>query len=213
LHKKQKNHAKTPRRREYAKYFFYALSLRLSPAGAGCGLVFLFTSGFGELAAEAQVMMKQEEALRLAFPYGEVIERQTLFLTEAQVAEIQKLARAKVESQLVVFYRARNEGKVAGYAFFETTIVRTKPATLMAVMKPDSALQSVHVLSFYEPQDYLPAPRWFALFQNRFLTDGLWPKRDIHQITGATLSVRAITLAVRRMMATYVVAVPKELKK
>ena len=169
--------------------------------------------GLGNSSVQAQVLMKQEDALRLAFSQGEVIERQTLFLTAAQVAEIQKVARSKVESQLVVYYRARNAEKVAGYAFFETTIVRTKPATLMAVINPDSTVRFVELLSFYEPQDYLPAPRWLALFRNRALADNLWPKRDIHNITGATLSVQAITLAVRRMMATYIVAVSRGLKK
>jgi len=164
-------------------------------------------------AARAQVLMKQEEALRLTFSNGEVVERQTLFLTETQVAEIKKMARSKVESQLVIYYRARSAEKVVGYAFFETTIVRTKPATLMAVINPDSTVRFVELLSFYEPQDYLPAPRWLALFRNRALTDNLWPKRDIHSITGATLSVQAITFAVRRMLATYMVAVSRGMKK
>ncbi len=167
----------------------------------------------GNREAQAQVLMKQEEALHLAFPNGETVERQTLFLTEAQVAEIQKAARSKVESQLVVYYRARRAEKVAGYAFFETTIVRTRPATMMVVITPDSTVRLVELLSFYEPQDYLPAPRWLALFHSRTLTDNLWPKRDIHNITGATLSVQAITLAVRRMLATYIVAVSRGVKK
>jgi transcriptional regulator of nitric oxide reductase len=149
----------------------------------------------------------------VAFSNGETVERQTLFLTEAQVAEIQKAARSKVESQLVVYYRARKAEKVAGYAFFETSVVRTKPVTLMAVINPDSTVRFVELLSFHEPQDYLPAPRWLALFRNRVLTDNLWPKRDIHNITGATLSVQTITLAVRRLMAIYRVAVSRELKQ
>jgi len=158
----------------------------------------------------AQVFMTQEEALRSAFPNGERVVRQTLFLTEAQLVDIQKLARSKVESKLVVYYRAALAEKFSGCAFFETVIVRTKPATLMIVVNPDSSLRLVKLLSFYEPQDYLPAPRWLRLFENKFLTAGLWPKRDIHHITGATLSVQALTLAVRRLLATYMIAVPKE---
>lgn len=151
--------------------------------------------------------------MRLAFPQADSIERQTLFLTEGQLAEIQKQARAKVESKIVIYYRAAKAEKIAGYAFFETTTVRTKPATIMAVINPDSTLRVVEILSFYEPQDYLPAPRWLALFRGRILNDGLWPKRDIHHISGATLTVQAITLAVRRLLATFIIAVPKEVKK
>jgi len=163
--------------------------------------------------AMAQGIMTQQEALRRAFPLGESIERRTLFLNDAQVADIQRRARSKVESHLVVYYRASRGDTTLGYAFFETTIVRTKPATLMAVINPDSTLQRVEILSFLEPQDYLPAPRWLTLFRNRSLTDALWPRRDIHQISGATLSVNALTLAVRRMMATFLVAVSPESNK
>lgn len=113
----------------------------------------------------------------------------------------------------MVCYRGRSAGKVTGYAFFEATIVRTKPATIMAVVNPDSTVRSVQVLSFYEPLDYLPPPRWLSLFRNRGLGEGLWPERDIHHITGATLTVRAVTLAVRRILAVFVVAVPKENSK
>ncbi|MCG3120029.1 MAG: hypothetical protein ALAOOOJD_02593 [bacterium] len=161
----------------------------------------------------AQVFLTQEQALRAAFSNGEDVSRQTLFLTAGQLADIQKLARSKVESKLVVYYRASRAGKLTGCAFFETTVVRNKSATLMIVVNPDSSLRWVQLLAFYEPHDYLPTPRWLALFQNKFLTDGLWPKRDIHHITGATLSVQALTLAVRRLLATYVVAVARELQK
>ncbi|MGH7597822.1 MAG: FMN-binding protein [bacterium] len=163
--------------------------------------------------AFSQVFMKQEEALRRAFPQAEKIERHTLFLTDEQIAEIQKSARSKVESKIVVYYRATQGGEILGFACFETMIVRTKPATIMAVIKPDSTLQMVEILAFHEPRDYLPAPRWLTLFRNRILNEALWPKRDIHHISGATLSVQAITLAVRRLLATHIVAVSRELKK
>jgi hypothetical protein len=169
-------------------------------------------AGRSQLAL-SQVFMKQEEALRLAFPQAEKIERQTLFLTDEQVAEIQKLARSKVESKVIIYYRAARADIIIGFAFFETMIVRTKPATIMAIISPDSTLQRVEILAFHEPRDYLPAPRWLTLFRSRILNEALWPKRDIHHISGATLSVQAITLAVRRVLATYIVAVARELKK
>jgi hypothetical protein len=185
------------------------------PHRTGPVLAVLFLSLFAGRSqlALSQVFMKQEEALRLAFPQAEKIERQTLFLTDEQVAEIQKLARSKVESKVIIYYRAARADIIIGFAFFETMIVRTKPATIMAIISPDSTLQRVEILAFHEPRDYLPAPRWLTLFRSRILNEALWPKRDIHHISGATLSVQAITLAVRRVLATYIVAVARELKK
>ncbi|MCI0692938.1 FMN-binding protein [candidate division KSB1 bacterium] len=195
--------------------FFNASRRGRLPRRIGLVLAVLFISlcaGRSQLAI-SQVFMKQEEALRHAFPQAEKIERHTLFLTDEQVAEIQKSAHSKVESKVVIYYRATRGEKILGLAFFETMIVRTKPATIMAVINPDSTLQMVEILAFHEPRDYLPAPRWLTLFRNRTLNEALWPKRDIHHISGATLSVQEITLAVRRLLATHIVAVSRELKK
>jgi hypothetical protein len=160
--------------------------------------------------SSAQVFSTQQQALDRAFPKPQTIERQTLFLDGKQVEAIQKLARAKLESKIVTYYVGKDGEKIAGYAFFATDIVRTKAATYMAVVNPDSAVRFVEILAFYEPMDYFPMPRWLDLFRSKLLNDNLWPRRDIHNITGATLTTQAITQGVRRMLAIFQVAVPKK---
>ncbi|MGH7454008.1 MAG: FMN-binding protein, partial [bacterium] len=119
------------------------------------------------------------------------------------------LARAKLESKIVTYYLSKDVDKIAGYAFFATDIVRTKAATYMIVVNPDSTVRFVEILAFYEPMDYFPMPRWLDLFRGKLLNDNLWPRRDIHNITGATLTTQAITQGVRKMLAIFQVAVPK----
>lgn len=163
-----------------------------------------FSPGFG------QVFKTQKEALQQAFPESDSITRKVIFLTKEQVNEIQKLAKAKVKSKVVTYYIGSKANKVIGYAFFETNIVRTKPETFMVVINPDSTIKYVDILAFYEPLDYLPTGHWFDLFKKKILNHNLWPKRDIHNITGATLTVQAVTQGVRKMLAIYQIAVPKE---
>ncbi len=162
------------------------------------------TSGYG------QVFKTQKQALQQAFSESDSITRKVLFLTDDQVEKIQKLARARVESKIVTYYVGSRADSVLGYAFFETNIVRTKPATFMVVVNPDSTIKYIDILAFYEPMDYFPTSNWLDLFKNRILNPNLWPKRDIHNITGATLTVRAITQGVRKILAIFEVAVPKE---
>jgi len=157
----------------------------------------------------AQVFSTQQQALERIFPKPQTIERQTLFLDDKQVAAIQKLARARLESKIVVYYAGKNENNVTGYAFFATDIVRTKEAAYMTAVNPDSTIRLVEMLAFYEPMDYFPAPRWLELFRGKWLNDKLWLKRDIHNITGATLTAQVITQGARRMLAIFQVAVPK----
>jgi len=157
--------------------------------------------------AFAQVFSTQQPALERAFPKPQTIARQTLFLDDAQVESIQKLARAKLESKIFTYYLGKDGNEITGYAFFATDLVRTKAATYMVVVNPDSTLRRVEILAFYEPMDYFPTPRWLELFRGKFLTANLWPKRDIHNITGATLTAQTLTQGARKMLAVFQVAV------
>jgi hypothetical protein len=56
-------------------------------------------------------------------------------------------------------------------------------------------------LQFGEPPDYLPRERWMTTLAGRVLDDDLWPGRGVRRVTGATLTVEAITQAVRRALA------------
>lgn len=163
-----------------------------------------FSTGFG------QVFKTQQEALQHAFPESDSVERKVLFLSDEYVDRIQKTAKAKLASKIVTYYVAQKNDTTLGYAFFESTIVRTKPATFMAVINPDSSLKLVDILAFHEPIDYLPRHNWFDLFVGKILSPKLWPKRDIYNVTGATLTVQAITFGVRKMLAIFEIAIAKE---
>jgi hypothetical protein len=73
----------------------------------------------------------------------------------------------------------------------------------MIRLMPDGRVKAIDVLSFDEPEDYLPGERWFRQFEGRALDDELSLKGSIRGVTGATLSSRSITAAVRRILAIH----------
>lgn len=152
--------------------------------------------------AQAKVFLTVDEALRLAFP-GATVERRTSYLTEAQRERANELAGVAVGSRLVHAYVATAGGKGVGTAFFDTHRVRTLPETVMVVLDPSGKVRRVEVLSFNEPQDYLPGGAWYGQFAGRGLDERLALKRDIRPLTGATLTARATTAAVRRVLAVH----------
>ncbi len=161
------------------------------------------------IPSEAQVRLTKDEALKLYFP-GATIERKTLFLTDGQQGEIQRVAKARVESKIVTYYVARALGRLAGVAFLETQTVRTMPATIMVIVDPDTTVWIVEIMAFYEPTDYLPSERWLGQYRGRSSEDDLFLKRGIQNISGATLSAQTISDGVRRWLAVYIVAVAQE---
>lgn len=152
--------------------------------------------------APAKVFLSTEEALRLAFP-GCAVERKTAFLTAEQVKEAHELSGAEIPSSLVVFYEATCGGAAAGTAYFDAHTVRTLPETLLVVVDPQARVARVEVLSFEEPEDYLPRGPWYAQFVGRRLDGELDLDRAIHRVSGASLTARSTTQAVRRVLALH----------
>ncbi len=152
--------------------------------------------------AGAKVFLTQDEALKLAFP-GAAIERQTVFLTDTEVREAAALSGGPRPSALVVAYVATKDGRLAGTAYFDTHVVRTQPETLMVVITPAGTIARIEVLSFSEPEEYLPREHWYAQFPGRALNDELAMTRGIRPVSGATLTARATTEAARRALALH----------
>lgn len=162
-------------------------------------------------AARAEVSLSQAEALALAFP-GARVERHSLFLSADEARRIERRARVKVASRLMIVYLAWRGDRMAGAAFFDTRTVRTMPAVLMVVVAPDTTVDRVEVLAFHEPPDYRPIPRWLGLFRRRRLDDALWSGRGIRNLSGATLTARAVTESTRLALAVFQEIVATRLK-
>jgi hypothetical protein len=151
--------------------------------------------------SSAKTFLTQEEALRLAFPKGAVVTRKTAFLSEADRAEVVRRSRGAPPSGLVVYYVATLDGKDAGTAYFDTHVVRTLPETILVAVDPRGAIARIEVLSFSEPEEYLPREAWYGRFPGRTLSDELSEKRGVRPVTGATITVRVTVEAARRVLA------------
>jgi electron transport complex protein RnfG len=152
--------------------------------------------------AGAKVFLTQEEALTLAFP-GAKVERKAVFLTEAEQREAAALSGGPSPSALAVAYVATRDGRLVGTAYFDTHVVRTQTETLMVSIDPSGSIARVEVLSFSEPEEYLPREHWYGQFPGRALDEELFLKRGIRLVSGATLTARATTEAARRVLALH----------
>lgn len=157
--------------------------------------------------ARATVFLAKDEALALAFPGADRVEERTFILTDAQKEDVERRARAKLETQLWTIHVGWKGTEVQGYAIIDTHNVRTLPETFMAVMEPNGSLRRVDVLAFHEPPEYMPTDRWIGQFPGRKLDDDLKLGAGIQGITGATLSAQAMTSGVRRALALVAVLI------
>jgi hypothetical protein len=167
-------------------------------------LLVLASLSWASLAAAAEhagkVYLTLEEALELVFGEAE-IERGTVYLTDEQRKQAEELAGEELAGAIVHPYTARIDGKVVGTAWVDAHRVRTLRETVLIVVAPDQRVRRVELLAFGEPEDYVPRSSWYGQFTGRRLDKDLRLGRGIRGVTGATLTARATTSAVRRVLA------------
>ena len=166
----------------------------------GIGLLGL---GASSAPAGAQTLT-QDQALALAFPGAEWA-RCTAYLDVSQLARVSEYAGPGVEpgSGVVTYYVATRAGDTLGVAYFDAHRVRTLSEVLMIIVGTDDRIRRIETVRFREPPEYRPRDGWLRQFDGRALDDELAMKRGIRGISGATLSSRAVTEAVRRVLATH----------
>ena len=179
--------------------------------GAGLAVCALLLVAVGGRAAEARVYLTVPQALDAAFPPPAQVERRTLYLDEAQAGRAAEAAGVPIEARVLPYYIGSRDGRVIGYAYFDTHLVRTLPETILILVAPDGKLSRIDIVSFDEPEDYLPSGRWLQQFPGRGLED-LGVRQGLRALTGATLSSRAVTQAARRVLALHrlFVGAPRE---
>lgn len=161
-------------------------------------------------AVSAQDLLTQDEALALAFPGSTSIERRTAFLDDADLRAVRQKAGSGVEvtNVVVTYYVGMSRGRPLGVAYFDAHRVRTFPEVVMVVVTPGATVDRIEILSFAEPPEYRAPQDWLRQFQGKGSTEDLAARRGIRYMTGATLTSRAITNAVRRTLALHEVIAP-----
>lgn len=166
--------------------------------------LFIFFLMFSSL--QAAVLETKEHALWTVFPNATIIEK-NFFLSDAQKAQVEKLAKSKLTSPLILYSEIYESNKLIGYAFFDKHKVRTMPEMVMVALNAQGKIKNIRILTFSEPKDYLVPVRWLALFEKKDLEESLWLKADIPVVSGSTLSSWAILKSARTALAFYKIVI------
>jgi len=89
-----------------------------------------------------------------------------------------------------------------GFAAVGNVIGKDQPITFLVAVDPDDRLKDIDILVYREPYGgevaYEP---WRRQFRGARASDSLRVGKEIRSISGATISVHAVTLGVRRLLA------------
>lgn len=152
--------------------------------------------------SHAAVYTTAEATMTSAYP-GARLERRTLALTVAEQQALAKQAQVRCDARLLTVHLAWRGDSLLAAGFVDQRTVRTMPGVFLVIVTPDTAVARIEVLAFHEPPDYRPPSRWLGLFARRRLNAELWQARSIRNLSGASLSARAVTESARLALAAY----------
>ena len=109
-----------------------------------------------------------------------------------------------VRADSATVLRVSHGGTLDGFAVVRNVKGKDQPITFLVAVGPDGLLRDVHILVYREPYGgeiaYEP---WRKQFRGKGPDAPLAVGKDIRGISGATISVNAVTLAVRRAVADF----------
>jgi len=147
------------------------------------------------------IYLTKKQAMEVAFPGADKVDREKTRLTETQREAISKALGFPFKDRRVRFYVGKKNGKVMGYMIIGYQIGKNLPITFMTVINPDGTVRDVEVMVYREPEGW--EVRFESFLRQFFGRDSTSDFREINSITGATLSVRSITFGVQRALVIY----------
>ena len=154
---------------------------------------------------ELSVYLTKKQALKIAFPGADSVDREKIWLTDDQRVAIGQITLEKIEDQRITYYAGKKAGKPMGYMVIDHVIGKSFPMTFMVVLNLDGTVRNVEIMVYREPRGW--EVKYKSFLSQFFGRNADSDFRDINSITGATLSVRAMTKGVRKAVAAFKVLV------
>ncbi|NKB80811.1 MAG: FMN-binding protein [Nitrospirales bacterium] len=148
-----------------------------------------------------EVYFTEADAANVMFPESDQIRKETITLTPAQKALVEKRIGWKFPEQLFTVYIGETKKKIDGYAIVQNTIGKHRPITYMVGVDPKGAVTNFEVLVYRESRgNEIATKRFNYQYQGKDVGDPIRINRDIINITGATMSVRSASAGVKRVL-------------
>jgi Na+-translocating ferredoxin:NAD+ oxidoreductase RnfG subunit len=136
------------------------------------------------------------------FP-GQVLTPLPLILSATQIAAIEKDAGVQVFAGTLTAWKCD-----AGYFFTDSVIGKHDLIRYAVTLNPDGTVRGVEILEYREAYGgEVRNTRWLHQFAGLHHGDTVKVGRGIQNISGATLSSEHLTEGIRRLLATYAIAI------
>ncbi|NGZ10515.1 MAG: FMN-binding protein [Nitrospira sp. LK70] len=149
----------------------------------------------------AEEFMTEEDGIKIMLPKSQQIRKEVIKLTQEKKAHIEERIGWKFPEESFEVYIGESDSQVDGYAVVQNTIGKHKPMTYLVGVDNEGSVSDVELLVFRESRGSdVGKKRFNAQYEGKTVLDPIQIKRDITNITGATMSVRSMSAGVKRVL-------------
>jgi Na+-translocating ferredoxin:NAD+ oxidoreductase RnfG subunit len=148
--------------------------------------------------AQERVYLTREEALSRGLRGAEEVRETAIVLTAEQARRLHAETGVGVIDSSYVFHQAIADGRVQRSVVFVNVIGQYQPISIYVAIGAGGSVERVEIMAYRESRGGEVRRKAFVQqFEGKSVSDRLRPGDDIMNITGATISSRAVSRGVR----------------
>lgn len=157
--------------------------------------------------AHATVYFTGDAVKKALFPGAIRFVDRTVTLSKEQMKAIAKAAGTRVSAAKVTAIDAFSASGKLGTLFIDKVYGKHEFITYAVALDAGGGVRGIEIMDYRESYgDQIRLPKWRAQFAGKRSGQALRIDKEIKNISGATLSCVHITEGVRRLLATYALA-------
>ncbi len=156
-----------------------------------------------------EIRDKAETTIRAEFNKKVRLEFQKLELPPGVKTEIENEVKQRFFMKQVYLWKVFRNDSLIAYALLDNVRGKSLPITFMVLFNNRATIHSSHIIKYREPVGgAVGNRRWQAQFEGKNAESGYQVGKQIDGISGATISVHAISKGVRKLalLAQYLVS-------
>ena len=161
----------------------------------------------------AERFLTIHQAQKILFPAAESFQEKVVSLSPADVSAIARATASRVTSARAKYYVAKKGSDILGVVFFDQALGKHEMIDYAVAISPKGDVKGVEILEYRESHGMeIRNQKWRSQFTGKNSRSKLRLHGDIYNISGATISCRAITNGIKRLLSIYEAHVADELR-
>lgn len=140
-----------------------------------------------------------EETIKFLYPNASLHFESQVLQQEPKI-KAEQAAKQRFSLEKLFIWYIRQDGQTVAYAVMDNVIGKVQPITYLVIYSVDLTIVHVQVLRYREQiGGAIQNKRWLKQFKGLNMGSSFERGKDVDGITGATISVDALTAGINRM--------------